>query len=178
MAMYLSDGLCVVIVMNAPDTYQLLEESAPVAVILTFWAVPASLVSNTPSETGLLLAGITMALLYVGSRGLALRRDCEPSERPTDWDETLQENARVALPAGVWFLAAFVLVWIGRQLLLLTYRVTGLYVVDVVPVEAFAFALAGAGLAVVLLYAIAIGFPDEWDGVPTGETPAGTGDDD
>jgi len=165
------------IAMTKLDTRKLLAESAPVAVILAFWALLADFVPAL-IETGLLVTGVVMALFYVVSRGVILRGDYGQSERPTDLDETLRENVQVALPAGVWFLAAFLLVSIGRQLLLLTYRFTGLNVVDVVPVDAFAFAFTGAGIAVALLYAIVIGLPAARDGASTGATPAGTGDDD
>lgn len=162
---------------NELDSRQLLAESAPVAVILAFWALLAGFVPDL-IETGLLTTGVVMALLYVVSRGLTLGRHYGQAERSTAWDDTLEDNARVVLPAGVWFLVAFVVASIGRQLPLLVYRFTGLNVVDVVPVEAFAFAFTGAGVAVALLYALAVGFPDGRDVVSTGGTPAETGDDD
>lgn len=156
---------------------RLLEESAPVAVILAFWAVLASVVPNTPSETGLLLAGVAMALLYVVSRGFALRGAYGQSERPTDWEETLRENVRVALPAGVWFLAGFLVVRVFRQLRWWTFHITGWHV-EIAPEQIFAFAFSGAGVAAVLLYAIAIGLPDGRDDAPTGEAATGTGAED
>lgn len=134
-------------------TRRLLRESAPVAVILAFWVVLSSLVRPTIAS-GLLRAGIIMALLYTVVRGVTLARTQPPTSHPDDLEGLLRENVRVALPAGAWFLAAH-LVYVIEQM----WDALAIPGWDTSPAGGFAFVFVGAGVAVVLLYAISVGVP-------------------
>lgn len=141
-------------VMASPlDTRRLLRESAPVAVILLFWVVLASFV---PAEiaTGLMRAGIIMAVLYTIVRGLAIAETLEPARLPTDVEGILRENVRVAIPAGSWFLAAHA-IYLVEQL----WDMLGIPGWDTSPAGEISFVFVGTGVAAVLLYAISVGVP-------------------
>lgn len=120
-------------------------EAVPVAAILLFWNLLAWVAQMQNVGGPVRDAGFIMAALYVVVRGVALSEQVIP---PVSGDirALLYENARIAVPAGVWFVAAMVSaaleVWVlGLQELLAV--VTS--------------ALAGAGLGVVGLYAVAAG---------------------
>lgn len=132
-------------------TDNLLRESSPVAVILLFWVALASLATSTIA-TGLLGAGLIMALLYTIVRGVALAETRQAASQPDDLSGILLENVRVALPAGVWFLVARLVSLL--EWLLVTAGVPS-SVTSLVADAPFAF--VGAGVAVVLLYAISTG---------------------
>ena len=157
---------------SPPDTRHLLRESAPVAVILLFWVILSSLVQPAIA-TGLLRAGVIMALLYTIVRGVTLTRTHPPASQPDDLKGILRENVRVALPAGVWFLAAH-LVYFIEQL----WDMLGIPGWDTSPADSLAFVFIGAGVAVVLLYAISVGLPRVRGNAPntgndaTGAAPA------
>lgn len=150
------------------DTRRLLRESAPVAVILLFWTVPGSFV-RVDVATGLLRAGVVMALLYTAVRGVGLARTTPPTPQPRDVRALLRENARVALPAGAWFLAAH-----------LTYVVEGFWDsfglpgLFTSPAEELGFVFVGTGVATVLLYALAVGLPRVREGSTDGRGGSAT----
>lgn len=127
------------------DTERLLRESGPVVAILFFWNV-LSAMFHSPIQSGLFWAGVVMALLYVVVRGIVLAKSVPATPSYNDVGWTLQENVRIAIPAGIWFLGAHVL-----------------YSIDVwepIPgLETLALAFSGAGVGVVLLYALAVGLP-------------------
>lgn len=135
------------------DTRRLLRESAPVAVILLFWVMLASFV---PAEiaTGLVRAGVVMALLYTIIRGLAIAQIHEPTRQPTDVEGILRENVRVAIPAGIWFLAAQA-IYLVEQI----WDMLGIPGWDTSPAGELAFVFVGTGVAAVVLYAISVGLP-------------------
>lgn len=154
------------------DTRRLLQESAPVAVILLFWVIFSSIVRPTIA-TGLLRADVIMALLYTVVRGVTIARTYSPISHPDDLKEILRENVRVALPAGVWFLAAH-LVYFIEQL----WDMLGIPGWETSPADSLAFVFIGAAVAVVLLYAISVGLPRVRGNAPntgndaTGAAPA------
>lgn len=135
------------------DISSSLRESVPVAVILLFWTVLSSIVIR-PVAPSLLRAGIVMALLYTVVRGVTLARTHQPTRRPDDLEGILRENVSVALPAGVWFLAAHLAYFVEQiwDRLGIPGSVSPL-------VEPLVFSFSGSGVAVVLLYAIAVGLP-------------------
>lgn len=159
---------------SAIDTRRLLRESLPVAVILLFWVVLASF---TPAEiaTGLLRAGVVMALLYTIVRGLAIAETLEPTRQPTDVEGILRENVRVAIPAGVWFLAAQA-IYLVEQL----WDMFGIPGWDTSPAAEISFVFVGTGVAVVVLYAISVGLPRVRgiESTRAGDTPEGLPADD
>lgn len=159
---------------SAIDTRRLLRESLPVAVILLFWVVLASF---TPAEiaTGLLRAGVVMALLYTIVRGLAIAETLEPTRQPTDVEGILRENVRVAIPAGVWFLAAQA-IYLVEQL----WDMFGIPGWDTSPAGEISFVFVGTGVAVVVLYAISVGLPRVRgiESTRAGDTPEGLPADD
>lgn len=135
------------------DTRSSLRESVPVAVILLFWMLLSSVVIR-PIATHLLRAGIVMALLYTVVRGVALARTHQPTRRPDDLEGILRENVRVALPAGVWFLAAHLVYFIEQ-----VWDRLGILGSVSPLVEPLVFSFSGSGVAVVVLYAVAVGLP-------------------
>lgn len=135
------------------DTRRLLRASAPVAVILLFWVGLSSVVRPVVA-TGLVRAGVIMALLYTVVRGVALARTQPPTPQPDDLKCVLLENVRVALPAAAWFLAAS-LVYVIEQV----WDTLGIPGWDTSPAAGLAFVFTGTGVAVVLLYAITVGLP-------------------
>lgn len=147
------------------DTERLLRESAPVAVILLFWNVLSELFAPNISS-GLFWAGIVMTLLYVVVRGVALAESTPAASRPDDLQAVLAENVRVALTAGVWFLAAELL-YLARSALAFS------------TMDLLALACSGAGVGVVALYALAVGIPrvrDETRRADDGVTDESTGE--
>lgn len=131
---------------------RLAEEGVPVAAILLFWTVVSWVFTLNPTLSGAARdAGIVMAALYVVVRGARLAPEVSPPETD-DVRVIVRENARVAVAAGAWFLAAalFHLVdqfWLELRGLRPFFSRTE-WVVQL---------LAGAGLGVVALYAVAVG---------------------
>ncbi|WP_090623347.1 hypothetical protein [Natrinema salaciae] len=159
--------------MTSPfDTRDLLQESTPVAIILLFWVVLSSIVTHSIAN-GLLRAGVIMALLYTIVRGVTLARTHQPTPQPDGLEGVLRENVKVALPAGVWFLAAHIVYSIETL-----WNSLGIPVSVTFLAETLSFIFIGAGVAVVLLYAIAVGLPRVRGNTPnkgndmTGATPA------
>lgn len=152
----------------------LVRESAPVAVILLFWVGLSSFVRPVIA-TGLVRAGVIMALLYTIVRGVRLARTHQPTPEPDDLEGLLRENVRVALPAAAWFLAAYLVYALER-----TWTVLGIPGWDTSPAEVLAFVFTGAGVAVVLLHAITVGVPrirGNAPGTGSNETGAAPADD-
>lgn len=85
------------------DTRRLIQESAPVAVILLLW-VGIAILARPVIETGLLRAGTIMAPFYTVVRGITIAETHPLTDQPDDVIGILRENVRVALPAGIWFL--------------------------------------------------------------------------
>lgn len=135
------------------NSQQLIRESAPVAVIILFWVIISSFVRPVIA-TGLLRAGIIMALLYTVVRGLTIAKTSPRTEQPTDIVGILGENLRAALPAGVWFLLAHAIFVVEH--IWDTYGIPG---VGSSPAEGLAFVFIGAGVAAILLYALSVGVP-------------------
>lgn len=135
------------------DTRRLLRESAPVAVILLFWVVLSS-IAQPVIATGLLRAGIIMALLYIVVRGVTLAQTHPATSSPDDLEGILRENVRVAIPAGIWFLATHLVFFIEH-----VWDMFGIPGVATSPANGIAYIFTGAGVAAVLLYAIAVGLP-------------------
>lgn len=133
------------------DSRRLVLESAPVAVILLFWISISSFVRPVIA-TGLLRAGVIMALLYTVVRGLRIAKIQPLTDQPADIEGILRENVRVALPAGIWFLSAHAIFVVEH--IWDTFGIPGLFTS---PAEGLAFVFTGTGVASVLLYAIAIG---------------------
>lgn len=126
-------------------TKRLAEEGSPVAAILLFWYVLAAVVEFSPALGSTVAdAGVAMAALYVAVRGAALAPDA-PALETGEVRIVLYENAHAALSAGLWFVGAAV-----------AYAVHQSYVYHEL-VGAIADALAGAGLGVVGVYAVAVG---------------------
>lgn len=135
------------------DTRRLLRESAPVAVILLFWTTLSS-IAHPIVASGLHRAGLIMALLYTVIRGVALARNHTPTSPPVTITGILRENVRVVIAAGAWFVAAE-LVYVIRRL----WEDLNLPGAFTSPAEALAFVLVSAGVATILMYAIAVGLP-------------------
>lgn len=123
----------------------LLGESVPVAATLLFWNLFGAVFQfAAPLQSLVATGGTLMAGLYVVVRGVALSWKV-PVPETADLEALVRQNARVAAPAGVWFLGAAVLL-AGREV-----GPGG----DVL--AALGSAAAGAGLGVVGLYAVAAG---------------------
>lgn len=121
--------------------------------ILLFWVSISSFVRPVIA-TGLLLAGIIMTLLYTVVRGLTIAKTQPLTDQPADVEGILRENVSVALPAGIWFLSAHAIFVVEH--IWDTFGIPGL---GTSPAEGLAFVFIGAGVASVLLYAIANGVP-------------------
>jgi hypothetical protein len=123
-------------------------ESLPVAVILLFWNLLAVVAGEQHVGGSVSSAGVVMAALYVVVRGVSLSTEMPP---PTTDDvrTLLYENALLAVPAGAWFVAAMLANALGE--LLFVYGPPSL-------VSSVVSSLAGAGLGVVGLYAVAAGY--------------------
>lgn len=135
------------------STRRLLQESAPVVVILLFWTVLSWLV-RYDIAAGFVRAGVIMALLYTVVRGVSLARRTPTAPQPDDIEGLLRENVHVALPAGGWFLAAHLVYFIEGL-----WDLFGIPGVFTSPAADLSFVFIGAGVAVVLLYAISVGLP-------------------
>lgn len=149
---------------------RLAAEAVPVAVILLFWNVLAWVAAMQEVGGPVGTAGTVLAALYVLLRGVVLAPEVTSSRLATgfaplardDLEALLYENARVAAPAGVWFLGGFVFSAPFGYIDLL---------------DVIGSALAGAGLGVVGLYAVAVGASELRDGDRSGGTPDASTDD-
>jgi hypothetical protein len=144
--------------MVALQPRRLIRESAPVAVILAFWNLLAVVAQQQHVGESVGSAGVVMAALYVVVRGVSLSSETLP---PVTGDvrEILYENAQLAIPAGAWFLGAMLTNALGE--LLFAYGPPSF-------VSALASSLAGAGLGVVAIYAVAAGYRTLDDGRAAG----------
>ena len=120
-------------------------ETVPVVVILLFWNLLAWVAALQNVGGSVRTAGVVMAGLYVAVRGVSLASQVSPPAT-LDVASILRENARIAVAAGAWFVAAMAVSTVGS------------YVVELPRILApVADSLAGAGLGVVALYAVAAG---------------------
>jgi hypothetical protein len=113
--------------------------------------LPANLLGGGTGQA-LFVAGLAMVALYVVVRGAGLSSRCRAGTEPGDVAALLGENVRVLAVAAVWFLAA--------QILLFVFSSPLGVLPDMRHVDVFGalvFALNGAGVAAVLLYAVAVG---------------------
>ena len=160
---------------------RLFRESVPVAAVLLFWMALSWFGWHSVVTARVRDAGLVMALLYAVTRGVELGRSHPgagvgapaPDDAASAVDvsrRVLRENARVALPAGAWFVAAL-LVGVAESL----WDATGLPGAFVSPANALSFVLAGAGVGVVVIYAVAVGTARIRDGrdVEPGRRPRG-----
>ncbi|MFC4549715.1 MULTISPECIES: hypothetical protein [Halorussus] len=123
-------------------------EPVPVAAILLFWNLLAVVAQMQNVGGPVRDAGIVMAALYVVVRGVSLSAEVQPTVA-ADVEAVLHENARLAVLAGAWFLGA-IIVYAGDGNLYAYGPSSG--------AVALGSALAGAGLGVVGLYAVAVGY--------------------
>lgn len=130
------------------------EQAVPVAAILIFWNVLAVVAAEQGVGGSIRSAGIVMAALYVLLRGVALSSEVLPPATK-NVIAVLFENARIAVPAGAWFLGAMVVYVADGFLFLYNPSETA---------TALASAFAGAGLGVVGMYAVAAGYATLGDG--------------
>ena len=132
---------------------RLAAEAIPVAAVLTFWSIVSWLFSLHPEIEGTVkTAGVVMAALYVVVRGVALASEVSVPDAG-DLEAVLRDNGRVAISAGFWFVGAAAIylleqAWSG-------FGVPGLHVS---PAGWIIHVLAGAGLGVVGLYAVAVSY--------------------
>lgn len=133
------------------DSGRLLRESAPVAAILLFWLVPAAVVQPVVAN-GLVRAGVVMALLYTVVRGVDLARHAPSTPAPETVEELVRENLRVAIPAAAWFALASAVYFVAH-----VWTLLGIPGAFTSPADGLAYVFTGAGVAVVLLYAIVVG---------------------
>lgn len=138
--------------MSSPlSARQLLRDSLPVPLILAVWILPANLLGGGTGQA-LFVAGIAMVALYVVVRGAGRSSRCRAGTEPADVGAILEENVRVLVVAAAWFLAAQFLWFVFSSPLGV---LPDLRYLDVF--GAIVFALNGAGVGVVLLYAVAVG---------------------
>ena len=134
------------------STRRLFTESIPIAVTVLFWVVLSWFANFSLIANGVRYAGVTMALFLAVHRGLSLGQTLSSDPVTMDVEAVLRENIRVALPAGSWFLAAFIVYVIDS--LWASVPLPGLFTS---PANAFAFAFTVTGVATVVLYAAAVG---------------------
>ena len=147
----------------------LLDASLPIAAILLFWGFLSWFAPHPIIGGGLRNAGVLMAALYVVVRGFRMSRSLPeplPADGPTD---VLRENARVALTAGVWFVAAVGVVMLQRASDMLTDPA-----VTYSPADPLILVCVGAGVGTVGIYAVAAGVAAVREG--TGARPAPSDD--
>jgi hypothetical protein len=121
-------------------------EGVSVAAIVLFWNLLAGIAHFQNVGGPVRVAGVVMAALYVAVRGVSLSGEVLPP-MTGDVESILYENASLAVPAGAWFLAAMAVRAIESHI----YEFAWI-------LSAFRTALAGAGLGVVALYAVAAGY--------------------
>lgn len=136
-------------------------EGLPVAAVLLFW----NLLAFVPGLQGVggpvRNAGVLMAGLYVLIRGVSLSSHVLPTTTG-NLRGVLYENARVAVPAGPWFVAAMAVFAFDGH----TYAYGPSWAA-----AALGGALAGGGLGVVALYAVAAGYRTLGGGTAAGGPP-------
>ena len=145
---------------------RLAAEGVPVAGILAFWNLLAWVVQLQNVGGPVRTAGVVMAGLYVVVRGVSLA-PVVPRFSTDDVRLVLYENARVAVPAGAWFVAAMAVAALDGAL----YPYAPSPTTTVV-----ASALASAGLGVVGIYAVAAGYKTLGGGNGAGGGTGTTGD--
>lgn len=144
--------------MVALQPRRLIREGVPIAAILLFWNLLAVVASEQHVGESVGSAGVVVAALYVLIRGVSLSAEVLPP-MTGDVRAVLYENARLAVPAGAWFLGAMATNALGE--LLFAYGPPSF-------VSALASSLAGAGLGVVAIYAVAAGYRTLGDGSASG----------
>jgi hypothetical protein len=130
---------------------RLIREGDPIAMIVFFWALLASISTYPLVSTGLRVAGLLMALLYALVRGVHLSRDVSPGSPPTEHGALLKENARVLGAAGAWFLTAVIF-----RLAVQFGPPHGVRLIDIV-LDALFFTLPVTGVYTVILHVIVVG---------------------
>lgn len=143
---------------------EFVREGVPIAAILLFWGALSWLTPNPDIAASVRDAGVVMAGLYAVRRGVALSSAAVPGETG-DLGTVLYANVRVAIPAGVWFLAAAAVSVFAQ------YR-SGYPVLPVPFASTLVRASAGAGLGVVALAAVAVAVSSFRDDLSTPETEA------
>lgn len=133
------------------DAQLLLRESSPIVAVLAFWGVVSSILRSQ-----LFLAGLLMALLYTVARGFTLAESYQPPSQSTDTRGILRENVHVAVPAGLWALLSQL---IGVPFDFDNLLPFALSEIAETVVVGIALGLSWGGVAVVLLYVIAVGVP-------------------
>lgn len=134
------------------DAPRLLRESAPLAVVVGFWVVLSWFGRDPDIATGIKYAGAIMGLLYAVVRGVRLADATAPAPVPEGPANLLRENVQVALPAGLWFLAANLSGFVAE--LWNQYVGVGLFTS---PVESLSFVFTATGVLTVVLYAVTVG---------------------
>lgn len=132
------------------DVRLLLRESTPAVAILILWGILSSILRSR-----LFLAGLLMALLYTVVRGLTLAESYQPPSRSSDTRGVLQENVRVAVPAGLWALLS----QLASSPFAFDNLPLALSGITETVVSGVALGLSWGGVAVVLLHVIAVGVP-------------------
>ncbi|WP_132058813.1 hypothetical protein [Halorussus amylolyticus] len=140
------------------QTKRLAAEGAPVAATLFFWHLLAVFAGFQNVGGPVRTAGVVMAVAYVTLRGVALSTKTQPLSTE-DARAVLSENVRVAVPAGLWFVAAMAVGALEVYVAVFTGTIA-----------AAESALAGAGLGVVGLYAVAAGYAAIRERRPIGAT--------
>lgn len=129
---------------------QLVRESLPLPAILLLWSVLAAFV-GAPIQSGLELVGVVMMTLYAVVRGVGLGRTRDVDDGETDLPDVLRQNGRVAVVAGVWFLAATLV-----SLLRVAWRAFVELPAFSTVAEPVVFVFVGSGVGTVVLYAVAV----------------------
>ena len=126
------------------------------AAVLLFWVVLSWFGWQPVVSTAARYAGVVMAVCYAVVRGVELGRAIPDAGTrtpgPDDVRGIVYENARAALSAGAWFVAAALVGFVESA-----WDATGLPGAFVSPAPALSFVLAGAGVGVVVVYAVAVG---------------------
>jgi hypothetical protein len=132
--------------MMALQFQRLVREGIPIAAVLLFWNLLAVVSQTQHVGESVGSAGVVMAALYVAVRGVSLSDEVLPP-MTGDVESILYENASLAVPAGAWFLAAMAVGAVESHI----HEFTSI-------LSSVRSALAGAGLGVVALYAVAAGY--------------------
>ena len=146
---------------------RLAAEAVPVAAVLAFWSVVSWLFVLRPEIEGAVrTAGVVMAALYVVVRGVALASEVSVPD-VGDLEAVLRDNGRVAISAGFWFVGAAAVHLLDQAWS--DFGVPGLHVS---PAGWIIHVLAGAGLGVVGLYAVAVSYGVLWGAEFSDAAPA------
>lgn len=169
---------------SRPTPSRLLVESLPIAALLFVWTVVSLLTPTGPLTGAARDAGSILAALYAVVRGVQLAGDVPVDAAPgtdrsadltADVGETLAATVPPLLAGGAWLLVGSVFFPAAT-----VWDMFGLFGLFTAPLEAIAFVSARTALAVVLLYAVAVGLPavraaDRVGGPDRGVTGAGVG---